>query len=173
MIWILKSKEWAPEAILLRNEYFIWLSSWLHFLHCYHWTKEDEWSTYIRLKKVPKTHILTTNKRSLIDWLGGDQKRYHQKNIVLYVFMCVCVLVGLLTRQKKSMKKHRSNLSIIDGVVVGISADSYTAFFPVFFVYLQTVDWKMPYFYNELTFIFVITRTIRSINRCNVNKKKK
>lgn len=26
-----------------------------------------------------------------------------------------------------------------------------------YIVYLQTVDWKMPYFYSELTLIFVIT----------------
>ena len=147
-----------PEAILLRNESFIWLSSWLVLLIVIIEQRKMNGAQIYYGKKCQK-HTYSPPQKNF-NWLIGRRPKTISSKCCMFVRVG-----GLLTRQNiLKKKKHRSNLSIIDGVVVGISADSYTAFFSYFSsynVYLQTVDWKKHSFKVNLLY-FVITRTIRS-----------
>lgn len=155
----------------MSNFFYFFLIS---FVHCYHWTKEDEWSTCILLQKCQKHTYSPPQKK--FNWLIGRRLKTISSNC------CIFVRVGgLLTRQnilKETIKKHQSNLSIIDGVVVvGISADSYTAFYFYFtfcirYVYLQTVDWKKPYFKANLLF-FCYQKKQQEVQTAVMKKKRK
>lgn len=135
-----------PEAILLRNEYFIWLSSWLVlFIVIIEQRKMNEAHKYYG-KSAKNTHT-HHHKRSLIDWLGGDQKRYHQK-FVLYV--CACWWAVDEAKYINKKKKKRNTKAIYQLLMVVLllafllihTQLFFNFFFIPYIVYLQTVDWK-------------------------------